>query len=183
MKFRKDFVTNSSSSSFVCEVCGRSESGMDMCLSEAEMFECENGHTFCEDEILEDINYKEFLLQALEDDIEKINKLDEMDEDELQDMAMNYDLRYYLPEKYCPICNFTSYSASDMVRYLSKTKGVTTEEVFEEIKKVNKRRKKLYDSEYVQYVCQKFSLTEKDLIEEVKIKFDTYKNFKKYIRG
>ena len=37
MKFRKDFVTNSSSSSYVCEICGRTESGWDMGLSEAEM--------------------------------------------------------------------------------------------------------------------------------------------------
>ena len=47
MKFRKDFVTNSSSSSYVCEICGRTESGWDMGLSEAEMMECVNGHTFC----------------------------------------------------------------------------------------------------------------------------------------
>lgn len=46
MKFRKDFVTNSSSSSYVCEICGRTESGWDMGLSEAEMMECVNGHSF-----------------------------------------------------------------------------------------------------------------------------------------
>lgn len=45
MKFRKDFVTNSSSSSFVCDICGNVESGWDMSLQEAEMVECVNGHT------------------------------------------------------------------------------------------------------------------------------------------
>lgn len=53
MKFRKDFVTNSSSSSYVCEICGRTESGWDMGLSEADMMECVNGHIFCCDEALE----------------------------------------------------------------------------------------------------------------------------------
>ena len=53
MKLRKGFVSNSSSSSFVCDVCGYTESGWDMSLEEAEMYECENGHTFCEGHIIE----------------------------------------------------------------------------------------------------------------------------------
>ena len=52
MKYRKCHVTNSSSSSFVCDICGRVESGWDMGLSEAGMYECVNGHTFCWDESL-----------------------------------------------------------------------------------------------------------------------------------
>lgn len=35
MKFRKSFVTNSSSSSYICEYCGKEASGWDMSLSEA----------------------------------------------------------------------------------------------------------------------------------------------------
>lgn len=50
MKIRNGFVSNSSSSSFTCDVCGETYSGWDACLSEAEMYECENGHTFCESE-------------------------------------------------------------------------------------------------------------------------------------
>lgn len=48
MKIRKGFVSNSSSSSFTCDVCGENCSGMDMGLKDAEMYECEEGHTFCE---------------------------------------------------------------------------------------------------------------------------------------
>lgn len=47
MKVRLGFVTNSSSSSFICEVCGDTSSGWDMCLSESYMSECENGHIVC----------------------------------------------------------------------------------------------------------------------------------------
>ena len=52
MKKRNGFVSNSSSSSFVCDVCGAETSGWDMCLSDAYMFECENGHEVCESHIL-----------------------------------------------------------------------------------------------------------------------------------
>jgi hypothetical protein len=43
MKIRSGFVSNSSSSSFVCDVCGENISGMDIGLSDAGMFECMNG--------------------------------------------------------------------------------------------------------------------------------------------
>jgi hypothetical protein len=56
MKLRLDHVTNSSSSSFVCDICGRAESGWDMCLTEVDMIECENGHTICEHERLKTIS-------------------------------------------------------------------------------------------------------------------------------
>lgn len=52
MKIRTGFVSNSSSTSFTCDLCGREESGMDMCLSEAEMYRCKNDHTFCRSEII-----------------------------------------------------------------------------------------------------------------------------------
>lgn len=48
MKKRLGFVTNSSSSSFICEICGEIESGWDITLSEANMHTCENGHTICD---------------------------------------------------------------------------------------------------------------------------------------
>jgi hypothetical protein len=49
MKIRNGFVSNSSSSSFMCDFCGYIASGWDISLSEAEMHECEHGHVFCDE--------------------------------------------------------------------------------------------------------------------------------------
>lgn len=50
MKVRQGFVSNSSSSSFICDACGQDSSGWDLCMDEAGMFQCENGHTICDGE-------------------------------------------------------------------------------------------------------------------------------------
>lgn len=50
-KIRNGFVSNSSSSSFICDFCGYDESGFDLCLSDVDMSQCEKGHTFCNDHV------------------------------------------------------------------------------------------------------------------------------------
>ena len=44
MKIRNGFVSNSSSSSFACSICGDIESGWDLCPVDVDMFKCDNGH-------------------------------------------------------------------------------------------------------------------------------------------
>ena len=53
MKVRTGFVSNSSSSSFICDVCGEEAIGRDISLQDAEMFECENNHYVCNSHRLE----------------------------------------------------------------------------------------------------------------------------------
>lgn len=50
MKKRVGFVSNSSSSSFICDVCGTIESGWDACASDFEMSYFTCGHIICDDE-------------------------------------------------------------------------------------------------------------------------------------
>lgn len=52
MKFRTGFVSNSSSSSFTCLVCGSEQSGYDLCLTDAEMHSCVNDHYFCDHHLI-----------------------------------------------------------------------------------------------------------------------------------
>jgi len=98
MKIRSGFVSNSSSSSFVCNVCGTVESGMDMSASDFDMETCCNGHTFCLDHAND---LPETTPQMLRDSItkqingcnwtevkrktEKLKELSEITDDELDD--------------------------------------------------------------------------------------------------
>ena len=90
MKIRSGFVSNSSSSSFVCDVCGASEGGYDVGLSDVGMFECGNGHTVCLDHMVK-----------VDDDWE------------------NNDYGY-IPGKYCPICTLTVIPDHLMLSYIFK---------------------------------------------------------------
>ena len=197
MKFRKDFVTNSSSSSYVCEICGRTESGFDLCLSDAEMMECVNSHTFCREEALKRPSKKDLIKMILENEWNKDTwdstlkgrrdyteeELITMEEDDLFDKFCSEGGYYEVPECVCPICQFIEYSEYDLSAYLLKEYGIPRDEVFAEVKQFNKRRKKLYENEYITYVCKKFELNPTEIVTNWKEKFCTYSEFKKWLRG
>lgn len=197
MKVRTDFVTNSSSSSFVCEICGRTESGWDLSLSEAEMMECVNGHIFCCDEALDLPSKKELVKMILENEWNKDawdseikdcknfteEELLVMEEEDLFNKFCSEGGHYEVPECVCPICQFVEYSEYDLSAYLLKEYGVSRDEVFAEVKQLNKRRKKLYENEYITYVCKKFDLNPAEIVANWKEKFGTYSEFKKYLIG
>lgn len=157
-KVRFGFVSNSSSSSFICEICGRTETVYDGDSREFGFVECENGHLFCEEEIIDSEGIPDEELYGNEDD-------DDIDEGMLR-------------EKYCPICNFIEPSYPELASYLRKTSNITNKEVFEEIKKVNKRRKVLREPEYVEYVLRKQDITVDVLLKNLKEEYKTYKTFK-----
>ncbi len=189
MKIRSDFVTNSSSSSFVCEICGRSETGFDMVLSDCEMMECVNGHIFCCDEALENPSKEDMIKMILENEWNKgyykeysEEEIRAMDEDTLFNDFCSEGGYYEVPECVCPICQFIEYSEYDLSAYLLKEYGISREEVFAEVKQLNKRRRKLYENEYITYVCKKFDLNPTEIVAEWKTRFNTYNEFEKWLR-
>jgi len=181
MKFRKDFVTNSSSSSYVCEICGETASGWDISLSEAEMVECENGHVICESEMLP-ISREDLIAMMVKDFDHIAEEFDDKSDDEILSSYLSEDdVRYGVPECFCPICQFIEYSQGDLAKYLEKKYKVSRAEVFEKVKQLNKRRKKLYDSEYVTEVCSRFNLNPTEIVAGLKAEFGSYRRFKNYI--
>lgn len=80
------------------------------------------------------------------------------------------------------ICQFIEYSQYDLAKYLEKKYKVGRDEVFEKVKQFNKRRKKLYDSEYVTEVCSRFDLNPTQIVAGLKTEFTSYREFKNYIR-
>lgn len=105
MKIRNGFVSNSSSSSFICDVSGCVESGMNASLSDFEMSRCINGHTF----------YDQYRVGDQEADCEGMT--DEEREAKADEWGNDWD-HYDMPEKYCPICTMTHFKDDDLFAYM-----------------------------------------------------------------
>jgi len=199
MKVRLDMVTNSSSSSFICEITGEQASGWDMCLSEAEMVQCENGHTFLSSYIIKDpceltkeelVEYFTNIINNSDSESEwnvkqAIKNLEYINSDyfDIEELCENMEWSggYEIPDICCPICMFKIISSSDIIDYMQKTTGVTKSEVFAEIKSQNKRRRKLYDSEYIEFVCKKLNKSKDDVQKDIIDKFGNSDNFYKFL--
>ena len=207
MKIRTGFVSNSSSSSFICDTCKETFEGMDLSPSEVDHSTCVRGHVFCNESKIEiGFQQKEKLLtehyinninsyrknveessdkdvykNLLNDAIHDQEQFKKMTGDEIED---NYEEIFYeCSEEECPICQFEAYNDDDMCEYLRLSSGITRDEVFAIIKEANKRRRKLYDREYIDHVCTTTKKSVGEYFKELKTKFKSYSEFEAYLNG
>ena len=95
MKIRTGFVSNSSTSSFICDVCGELVAERDIGLDEADMFQCKNGHTIC--------------------NAHKLTPTDITDNEDNEDTE---ERGYEVNICYCPICQMKEIDQADVETYL-----------------------------------------------------------------
>lgn len=141
MKVTKGFISNSSTSSFICDICGDVEAGMDMELYDCDAVECVNGHTFhesCGDielysleicKAYHELLYKKEYITGKE----YLEAKDNPDFDYVEWAEEEGELRYYFPSDFCPICKMEKFTDSDLAAYTYKKIG-GKEKVSEEIK-------------------------------------------------
>jgi len=144
LKQRNYFVSNSSSSSYICEVCGNEYSGFDVSLYDAEMYECKHRHVFCEDHV-----DKNVLAAWKETEIQRYMKEYELTHDEAEDELENdSDYRYDFPENVCPCCTLKTIVDNDLITYLLHISNMTRLECEDVI------RSKFTNSKELNEICK-----------------------------
>ena len=162
MKYKRDHTTNSSSNSFICDVCGHVESGWDMGREDAEMYECQHGHEFCFDhaeELTDEAIYRELserLIEALERTytwtLESFKEHGIQSEEDLKNLDTDHLREIYkdgffeldsVPEEMCPICMLEHLDNKDVLDYVVKKYNIDLNKEKESIRSEFSRRPEL----------------------------------------
>jgi len=126
MKTRKGFISNSSTTSFICDVCGELFAERDCGIDDAQMFQCVNEHTVCESHMVNQERYDQYI-----------------------DSEDNEGL-YKVPVECCPICQMEKVSKFELDAYLLRISVYSSRE---EVEKAIKDQFKKYD-DFIAYLNQ-----------------------------
>ena len=155
MKMRNGFVSNSSSSSFVCDVSGESYEGYDGDYGDIQECSCVNGHTFSNDYYIEvtkpafepDIATKRQFMIDESKDVKVVYALKSADDAQIlkwwieENWVDDYngqfedEQEYYeCSEEHCPICTFAHPYPPEINAYLLNLSGRTMKDILQELK-------------------------------------------------
>lgn len=144
MKIRHGFVSNSSSSSFVCGISGRRVSGYNLGMRDIEMIQCVVGHCMSDKYVVEYIDLlvakhgmehvRQLVREHWEDfyvDMRKIVRPNDVVDDVIDVVD---DGRYTLPSCFCPMCNLLYISDADILSYILWNSGDTRQDIAAEMR-------------------------------------------------
>lgn len=146
MKVRNCFVSNSSSSSFICCISGREAGGYDVVLDDVDMIACNRHHIMDRDyvqefarKIQERNSYEEFLNMIPKEFRTRCRKI--IDELGGYSGCVIYDMideinvfRYELPCTLCPVCNLEYFTDEMLLKYILWDSGYTRKELKDNIR-------------------------------------------------
>jgi hypothetical protein len=137
MKIRNGFISNSSSSSFTCDVCKENFSGWDASPSEFDHQNCIRGHVFCSDKIVNKDKFDEAVDRFEEKyggNYDKLPKDWYEDENRIEKYGLSEEDQYEVPEEFCPICSMNIICDIDCVTYIYKKYNTNNKELAAEIR-------------------------------------------------
>lgn len=135
MKIRSGFVSNSSSSSFICNICGYSYAGYDG-EYDVEHFTCVNKHKICEDcfdsitKIIKKMELNE-ILEIIDVDLND-EELETIDKEEF--LLSHLAKEFYISSTFCPICHLEDIPDEFLLKFLLKKNNISREDLCQEIR-------------------------------------------------
>ena len=169
-------MSNSSTTSFTCDVCGDNEAYHDSLGYEDYWFnDCVNGHSICDDDLLPLPEGYVFSAEELK------HVRDYYGIDDEEELSETREFRYCQPAIRCPICQFHVIGEGDLARYLDRMTTVTRDEAFAEVKRGNARRKKLYTAEWIDFAARSLGKGRGDIVDEIKANYSDYPTFAAFL--
>ena len=175
MRLRNDFVSNSSSSSFLCEICNNAYAGYDGEYEDTEgRRKCVNEHSMCAECVVKYLVESESEKEAVEQ-FEK-DELLAMSPKKLKEVAKNYPNIDVEDE---------NKSVKDLIEEILEAQEEACDDCdYDEIPESKCplcSRTTLSDTEGLAFLKKKYNLVDKDILKEMQKQYPDYKKFKKEV--